>query len=597
MPLLAVLMLPPAFTLSVLCLLPVSLTGFSCLTRSQDGFSLTLLTTCLTSLQQHDPDTAYLPPMQWTFEGGATTFNDLQTSVHAYQKIIGLVLWNTHWILCEVQSTVCAQWIFLTGPCRTSTAFDCLCQQPFASILALTLFHTSCFGIFKLILICVAGRFFGFAFRRQGLRSITPGPLQESSFLRSIHHAEVQRVLTNAAAAWQQPVIHQAALFAMRMLPWHLLQVLQGRFPKHQAPGGAGEAKAAAKAKNSQRSGTDPLIAHDPWAKAAAVSSRWEDLKLEDHHPFQDAKGEQLCQYHRLQTTMTTKGVVLTTKQYLPELIKLSPKQPLVAILPLIDQQTKVSSALTFHGPFEVVLEDRATKASYKRVVSAVALCGEFQFKLSEPACEFTMSEVAEVVLELDSRLVNKAEFDRAQDNPIWFFKQYLINAAPDHVNHASVYGFRHNRHPSSSRDDDQLQVLAKLPCPARAKLLTSSGTQGILVRDFLDQGTQPTDTTVIPKFWEVSLKGLRELNISIEGLKGAAGATLTRRGLAVRAWCVDIADVRRKLLPMDARLNDTNIKVVPKFNGRCLRMAARGKPCRCHRNCCKGCQPAPYSD
>ena len=263
---------------------------------------------------------------------------------------------------------------------------------------------------------------------------------------------------------------------------------------------------------------------------------------------------------------MTTKGVVLTTKQYLPELIKLSPKQPLVAILPLIDQQTKVSSALTFHGPFEVVLEDRATKASYKRVVSAVALCGEFQFKLSEPACEFTMSEVAEVVLELDSRLVNKAEFDRAQDNPIWFFKQYLINAAPDHVNHASVYGFRHNRHPSSSRDDDQLQVLAKLPCPARAKLLTSSGTQGILVRDFLDQGTQPTDTTVIPKFWEVSLKGLRELNISIEGLKGAAGATLTRRGLAVRAWCVDIADVRRKLLPMDARLNDTNIKVVPKF-------------------------------
>ena len=70
----------------------------------------------------------------------------------------------------------------------------------------------------------------------------------------------------------------------------------------------------------------------------------------------------------------------------------------------------------------------------------------------------------------------------------------------------------------------------------------------------------------MIPKFWEVSLKGLRELNISIEGLKGAAGATLTRRGLAVRAWCVDIADVRRKLLPMDARLNDTNIKVVPKF-------------------------------
>lgn len=390
--------------------------------------------------------------------------------------------------------------------------------------------------------------------------------MQESHFLRSIHHAEVQRVLTNAAAAWQQPELHQAALFAMRMLPWHLLQVLQGRFPDDQASGGAGEAKAAAKAKNSQRSGTDPLITHDPRAKAAAVSSRWEDLKLEDQHPFQDAEGDQLCQYHRLQTSASTKGVVLTTKEYLPELLKLGSKQPLVAVLPLVDQQTKASSTLTFHGPFEVVLEDRATKASYKHVVSAVALFGEFQFKLSEPTYEFTMSEVAELVLELDSRLVSKSEFENAKENPILFFKRYLSTVAPDHVDHTSVYGFRHNRHPSSSRDDDQLQVIVKLPCPARHQLLSGSGSQGILVRDFLDQGSQPTDTSVIPKFWEVSQKRLRELSISIEGVKGAAGTILTRRGLAVRAWSADIAEVRRKLLPMDARINETNIKVVPRF-------------------------------
>ncbi|CAK9094328.1 Uncharacterized protein SCF082_LOCUS44343 [Durusdinium trenchii] len=124
----------------------------------------------------------------------------------------------------------------------------------------------------------------------------------------------------------------------------------------------------------------------------------------------------------------------------------------------------------------------------------------------------------------------------------------------------------RHNRHPSSSRDDDQLQVIAKLPSAARCKLLSGSGLQGILIRDFLDQGAQPLDTSVIPKFWEISLKGLRELSISIEGVKGAAGAILTRRGLAVRAWSSEIAEVRRKLLPMDARLNDTNIKVVPRF-------------------------------
>ena len=240
-----------------------------------------------------------------------------------------------------------------------------------------------------------------------------------------------------------------------------------------------------------------------------------------------------------------------------------------------MDQQTKAGSNLNFHGPFEVVLEDRATKTSYKRVVSAVALFGEFQFKLCEPTHEFTMSEVAELVLELDSRLVQKSEFEQAKENPILYFKQYLSTAAPDHAALTSVYGFRHNRHPSSSRDDDQLQVIAKLPSAARCKLLSGSGLQGILIRDFLDQGAQPLDTSVIPKFWEISLKGLRELSISIEGVKGAAGAILTRRGLAVRAWSSEIAEVRRKLLPMDARLNDTNIKVVPRFYGGCFRMAS----------------------
>ncbi|CAK9090933.1 unnamed protein product [Durusdinium trenchii] len=108
-------------------------------------------------------------------------------------------------------------------------------------------------------------------------------------------------------------------------------------------------------------------------------------------------------------------------------------------------------------------------------------------------------------------------------------------------------------------------EVIAKLPSAARSTLLSLSGQQGILLRDFLDSGSQPIDTSVIPKFWEVSQKGLRELSISIEGVKGIAGAILTRRGLAIRAWTANIAEVRRKLLPNDARLNDTNIAVVPR--------------------------------
>ena len=443
-------------------------------------------------LRQADPDTAYLPPMQWTFDQGVSTFNDLQVPHQSFHKSIGLVLWNTHWVLCEIQSTVCAQWIFLTGP-PNLRPHSIACATAICEHLGIDPVPHIVFRDFQADPNLCGWTLLWLCFQKAGVLIHYPGPVQETHFPRSIHHAEVQRVLTNAAAAWQQPILHQAALFAMRLLPWHLLQVLQGRFPNVQAPGGGGEAKTAAKAKNSQRSGTDPLLVHDPWAKAAAASSRWEDLKLEDHHPFQDSKGEQLVQYHRLQTSTTTKGVVLTTKQHLPELLKLGPKQPLIAILPLVDQQTKAGSNLNFHGPFEVVLEDRATKTSYKRVVSAVALFGEFQFKLCEPTHEFTMSEVAELVLELDSRLVQKSEFEQAKENPILYFKQYLSTAAPDHAALTSVYGFRHNRHPSSSRDDDQLQVIAKLPSAARCKLLSGSGLQGILVRDFLDQGARST--------------------------------------------------------------------------------------------------------
>ena len=515
-------------------------------------------------LREADPDSVYLPPTQWNSDG-VTSFNDLCAPLSVAQKCIGLLLWDHHWILCEFQSTVCAQWLFLTGPPELRpVAVQCanaLCQHlaiaPTPHVVCRDFSADPHLCGWTLLWLC---------FEKVGIQVHYPGPLQEASFLRSVHHVDIQRVLTNAATAWQQPTMHQAAFFAMRLLPWHILQVLQGRFPAHQAAGGAGEAKAAAKPKNSQQTGTDPLMKHDPWAKAAAASSRWEDLKLEDKHPFQDSKGEQLIQFHRLQTTPSTKGVVLATKQFLPEIVKLNPKQPLVVILPLIDSQTKATSTLKFHGPFEVVLEDRATKASYKRVVSAVAIFGEFQYKLCEPACEFTMSEVAELVLELDSRLVQKHEFDRARDNLIQYFRQYLTTSVPMHADQVSVYGFRRNKHTTSTREDDQLQVIAKLPSAARQPLLTVSGHQGILLRDFLDAGSQPIDTSVIPKFWEVSVRGLRELNIGIDGVKGVAGAILTRRGLAIRAWTTHIAEVRRNMLPNDSRLNDTNMGVVPRF-------------------------------
>ena len=353
-------------------------------------------------LREADPHTVYLPPMQWT-EQGVSTFNELCTPLPISQKAIGLLLWDQHWILCEFQSTVCANWLFLTGPPQLRP-LAVQCATELCSHLGVEpVPHVVCRDFQAYPNLC-GWTLLWLCFEKVGLHVHYPGPLQEASFLRSLHHLDVQRALTNATTAWQQPKIciklpSLPCVFCLgtfcRSCKADSLtnKLLEGRVMP----------KPAAKPKSSPTDAADPLMTHDPWAKSIAASSRWEDLKLEDQHPFQDNKGDQLMQYHRLQTTSSTKGVVLATKPYLSEFVKLNPRQPLVVVLPLIDSQTKANSSLTLHGPFEVVLEDRATKTSYKRVVSAVPIFGEFQFRFREPTYEFTMSEIAELVLELDS--------------------------------------------------------------------------------------------------------------------------------------------------------------------------------------------------
>lgn len=74
------------------------------------------------------------------------------------------------------------------------------------------------------------------------------------------------------------------------------------------------------------------------------------------------------------------------------------------------------------------------------------------------------------------------------------------------------------------------------------------------------------TIATRVPKFWDINMKMLREIQITTDQVKGVAGLTMTRRGLAVRAWASNVAEVRRLLLPADPRPTDSNITIVPKF-------------------------------
>eukprot|EP00913_Durusdinium_trenchii_P031723 g29708.t2 len=231
-----------------------------------------------------------------------------------------------------------------------------------------------------------------------------------------------------------------------------------------------------------------------------------------------------------------------------------------------LDDASKAVLGVAAHGPFEVILYDKAAGQTYKRVTHAVAVSGKFSFTLKDPAAEFRTSEIAELVLEYDTRLVQKNEFDLAAANPVIFFRSHVIQYCPAVKDHLTLYGFRHNRHPSASKGDDQLQIIIKVPKTARQDMLQLSGTDGVLVRDYVDKGATAIDVTVVPKFWPISVKALREITISTNSVKGCAGVTMTRRGLAIRAWAKEVAEVRKQLLPADPRLTPSNLHVVPRI-------------------------------
>eukprot|EP00913_Durusdinium_trenchii_P002801 g2592.t1 len=328
-------------------------------------------------------------------------------------------------------------------------------------------------------------------------------------------------------------------------------QALSGpkhRGRSHRAPWGSGASRG---------------VGRGLWSEDDVV---WEDLSLGKTHPFHDETGTQLDQLHRLQATGHNGGIVLATKQHLAELIKLGTKQTFVALLPQLDDASKAMLGVAAHGPFEVILQDKAAGQTYKRITHAIAIHGKFSFTLKDPAAEFHTSEIAELVLEYDSRLVQKSDFDQASSSPVAFFKGHIAKHCPAYKDQITVYGFRHNRHPSASKQDDQLQIILKAPKAARSHLLQISGVDSVLVRDYLEKGITPLDVTVIPKFWPINAKALRELSITAENVPGLAGALMTRRGLAVRAWSKEVAEVRKKLLPADPRLTSSNIHVVPRL-------------------------------
>lgn len=194
-------------------------------------------------------------------------------------------------------------------------------------------------------------------------------------------------------------------------------------------------------------------------------------------------------------------------------------------------------------------------------------------YMLASPITTIKTDEVAELVVEFDSRIATKDLLGDLKDHPIPAVRRALVRSCPQKVaDGCSLYGYRVNNKVAGSQGVTpppyQIQCVLKLPKAHRDLALEASGRHATFIRDYLqnDADTHPSDTTVILRFWEHSPAGYHEASLTTQGIEGHAGLVITKRGIALRVWIKSIASARRALLPMDSRLCDDNISVVPRF-------------------------------
>lgn len=290
----------------------------------------------------------------------------------------------------------------------------------------------------------------------------------------------------------------------------------------------------------------DFLWRNDPWLKKSSKPSqaRWEDLTLQSPIPFHGTDGRPMVQTHRLQVSQAQAGIVLTTKQHVSELAKSAGSLDFALLVPTVDGVKPPNLFHALEGPYEITVEDGHNQTAYKRLVLMAVIAGKITYKLPEPKLKFHTAAVAELVLEIDSRLHTSSDFNEMKEHPLQTFKSLLTDCQPEFDTAATLYGIRVTRHPGSGKADQQLQCMLKIPVAHRPTILEASGQSALLTRDFIDHATDQSDTTVLPRFWPVTQQDITELRITTKGISGASGIIVTRRGLALR---VDKADCGSK--------------------------------------------------
>ena len=313
----------------------------------------------------------------------------------------------------------------------------------------------------------------------------------------------------------------------------------------------------------------DPWLRYDPWSsRDKPKQCKWEDLRLPSSHPFVGKDSKSVTQVHRQRLTPHSGGVAFTTKSQVQALLQLRPSEPAAILIPAVDPTffDSLQPKPTTSGPHEVIVVDSANGETYKRQVWMIELTTGISFHLPKPSYQAKLQEVREIVFEVDSRLISKDLNQGFSDKPHDYFKTKIADQfSSTLLPMVNLYAYRKFTPKGSETSHVVHQIMCKVPADKRAHVLEKSGVGCIFVRDYIAKGDKTDDITVIPRFWEVTKQFKDESVKATGGLKGFAGLMISKRGIAARAWTSDIATLRRALLPLDDRLSELNLSVVPR--------------------------------
>ena len=526
-------------------------------------------------LRYAHPEIAITAPIMWNSQTRAIcTFSGYKEDCRFHTRAVAMILYDQHWISCELhrQQDLTIAWVL--APQDFAHDLSCLVDQ----LQRLIGFGEGTFQLIHLPCDTQLGlcgwTLLHELFIKLEVTMPKPGMAVTQCTAAVMDDQRLAEAILRANELWSSSSIAGLQAFAQDATIWYLYDLFRGRFTPAFASGGAltqGTASAPSHAAQPMDIHTDKAVdllqIRDPWAKKTPASqAKWEDLRLDSDHPFRLSDKTVVPQVHRHQLTGAKGGIVMITKNQLTEVAKIQTKQPLAALIPVIEQGQLQQFSKLASGPFEVVVHDGAINTSYKRIVTLITFEGNISYTMTaSPAFEFKTNAIAEIVIEVDNRLCAKEVLESIRDNPLKRIQALMQEKFPQKLDQSTFYAFRQNRHPSGGKQDYQYQCIMKISHDHRKILLQASGFDGLLLRDFLERNHSADDLTILPKFWPCSQKGLHEINIAAQALPGNAGVSLTKRGLALRVWISHIKEARKHLLPNDIRLCEENMHIIPK--------------------------------